>query len=481
MPQMMLRWNFMGNIHCRNLFARWALARLYLILVVVPLLLVLGTLSFGEAHFGQPARRMLPGFDALTTSAPFDLAVLCMQVVLIVGVARIVGAAIERLGQPRVIGEIIGGILLGPTVFGAAAPRLFATVFPQASLGFLNAIAQFGVLLFMFLLGLELDLPQLRGQAHVALVASHASISVPFLLGVLLSLVLYTTFAPVGVTFTAFALFVGAALSVTAFPVLARVLRDRHMSGTPLAGIAIACAAVDDVTAWCILAVSSAVATAGSIAGLRTTLIGSVVYVLVMLTLGRPLLRWLARRAARDDEAEGECDNDGSFTAAAIVVGFTSAWVTESLGIHGVFGAFFAGAIMPRDVLVARALTHRLRSVLAIPLLPLFFAFTGLRTSLTLISTSEAILFCALVFLVAVLGKLGGSAVAAHASGMTWRDALSLGALMNTRGLMELVILNVGLDVGVLSPALFAIMIVMALSTTALTGPLLDRVQLWQR
>ena len=440
---------------------------LYALLVGLPAALVVAALGVGErlpAATG-PVPVTVPGGTGTTS---LDLALLILQIVVIVAVARFTGAAVKRLGQPRVVGEILGGLLLGPSLLGRVAPEVSAALFPSGSLGFINALAQFGLLLFMFLVGLELDLSHLKRRAHVAVITSHASISLPFLLGVLLSLALFTRLAPRGVGFTAFALFMGAAMSVTAFPVLARILSDRGMTGTPLGAIAIACAAVDDVTAWCILAAVVVVANAGDSTALVLTLGGTVVYVLLMVTLGRRLLSWLAERA---DRRPGETQG---FLAAILLLTLGSAWMTVRLGIHAVFGAFFVGALVPRQAGITSSLTERLHDVMVVLLLPLFFVFTGLRTTLTLISGGTLWGICAIVVFVAIAGKFFGSAVAARATGMAWRDALSLGALMNTRGLMELVILNVGLDIGVLSPTLFAMMVLMALVTTAMTNPLLD-------
>ena len=441
----------------------------YALLVGIPALLVAGALVLGE-RLPAAAGIVPTNVPGSSGSGRFDLALLTLQIVVIVTVARLTGAAVERLGQPRVVGEILGGLLLGPSLLGRIAPDISAALFPAASLGFINALAQFGLLLFMFIVGLELDPTHLRKRAHVALVTSHASITAPFLLGVLLSLALYTSFAPAGVAFTPFALFMGAAMSVTAFPVLARILTDRKLTGTPLGSVAIACAAIDDVTAWCILAAVVLVAQAGQATSLAFTLAGTAVYVAVMLTVGRRLLAWLANRA---DPRSGRTE---SFLAAILLITLVSAWVTEKLGIHGVFGAFFVGALLPRTSEVVQSLTERLHDVMVVLLLPLFFVFTGLRTTIALISGGTMWAICAVVILVAIVGKLGGCALAARATGMTWRDALSLGALMNTRGLMELVILNVGLDIGVLSPTLFAMMVLMALVTTAMTTPILDAV-----
>jgi Kef-type K+ transport system membrane component KefB len=440
------------------------------LLVGVPALLVVFALSLGQrlpAATGVAVGPTSTGAGATS----FNLGLLIMQIVVIVVVARLTGAAVARTGQPRVVGEMIGGLLLGPSVLGQLAPAVSQSLFPVASLSFINAFSQLGLLLFMFLVGLELDPGQLRRRAHVAVLASHASITVPFLLGVLLSLALFTPLAPAGVAFTPFALFMGASMSVTAFPVLARILTDRGMTGTTLGTIAIACAAIDDATAWCILAAVVMVARAGDAGSLWFTLGGTAAYLMAMLTVGRWILARISAAAPRDhNRLQG-------FIAVILLITLASAWVTERLGIHAVFGAFLVGALLPHKTDVARLLVERLYDAMVVLLLPLFFAFTGLRTALTLISGATLWGVCLAVVLIAIAGKLGGSALAARASGMSWRDALSLGTLMNTRGLMELVILNVGLDIGVLSPTLFAMMVVMALVTTAMTTPALDLIQ----
>ena len=435
-------------------------------LVGVPALLVLLLLRLGE---GLP----IAGGDLATprpaSGAPaFDLGLLTLQIVVVVAASRLAGSVLAYIGQPRVVGEMTAGLLLGPSVLGRLAPSLSATLFPEPSLGFVNAVAQIGLLLFMFLVGLELDPAHVRRRGQAALLTSHASIVAPFLLGTALALGLYPRLAPAGVSFTPFALFMGAAMSVTAFPVLARILADRGMTNTPLGALAIVCAAVGDLTAWCILAAVVVIARAEGAASLAFTLAGTAVYLVVMFTLVRRLLALVAARAARAGSS-GQ-----THLAIVMLLTLTSAWVTEWLGIHAMFGAFLVGALLPPSGTLADALSSRLRDLMVVLLLPLFFAFTGLRTTVSLISGGWLWLVCGLVLLVAVVGKLGGSAIAARAAGMRWRDALSLGALMNTRGLMELVILNVGLDIGVLSPTLFAMMVVMALVTTALTTPLLD-------
>ncbi len=400
-----------------------------------------------------------------------NLSLLLVQIAVVVIAARVVGLLFRRIGQPQVMGEMVAGILLGPSFFGAWAPGLSAQLFPAASLGFLNSISQVGLLVFMFLVGLELNPRLLRDRGHTAVVTSHASIVVPFFLGALLSLHLYPRLSDSSVTFTGFALFMGAAMSVTAFPVLARILTERKLTRTRVGVVAIACAAVDDVTAWCILAVVVAIVRAGG-HGLPpwATVLGSAVYVVAMVLIVRRVLAPLERHFQRD----GRVTQD--MLGLILLVALASAWTTEALGVHALFGAFLAGAVMPKGEGFVHAVTGKLEDITVVLLLPLFFAFTGLRTRIGLVEGAEMWGFCALIVLVAVVGKFGGSTVAARLTGMRWRESAAIGALMNTRGLMELVILNIGLDIGVISPAVFAMMVMMALVTTFMTSPLLELV-----
>jgi len=401
-----------------------------------------------------------------------NLLLLLVQIGVVVVAARMVGVLFRRIHQPQVMGEMVAGILLGPSLLGWAAPAASAWLFPPASLGFLNSLSQIGLLVFMFLVGLELNPRLLREKRHAAVVISHASIVVPFMLGAVLSLFLYPRLSDDSVGFTGFALFMGAAMSVTAFPVLARILTERDLLRTRVGAVTIACAAVDDVTAWCILAgVVALVRATGGDAGLPVwaTLGGSAAFVLLMLFPGRMLLAGLERRFQRRGDTVTQ-----DMLAVILLVALASAWATEWLGIHALFGAFLAGAVMPKNDLFVHALTEKLEDVTVVLLLPLFFAFTGLRTRIGLVEGAEMWMFCGLIVLVAVAGKWGGSSLAARATGMPWREAGALGVLMNTRGLMELVILNIGLDIGVISPALFAMMVMMALITTFMTSPLLE-------
>lgn len=397
-----------------------------------------------------------------------DIKLLVIQICIILVASYSVGWLLGRFRQPQVVGEMVAGVLLGPSLLGWLAPGFFAALFPPASLGPLSVLSQIGLLLFMFMIGLELDTKTLRKLGHIAVVISHTSIVVPFALGALLALFLFPRMADDSLPFTGFVLFMGAAMSVTAFPVLARILDERNMLGTKLGTLTIACAAVDDVTAWCLLAVIIAIVKSElNHLPLWQMLPGVVVYLVLMLYVIRPILRELLARqrdAAKNDK----------LIVVLLVCMLASSWATEWLGIHALFGAFFAGVIVPKENGFTENIRKRLQLPVVVLLIPLFFAFTGLRTSIGLISGSEMVLYCGLVFLVAVAGKFGGSMIAARVMGTPWREAASMGVLMNTRGLIELVILNIGLDIGVLTRPLFSIMVLMAVGTTVMTTPLLS-------
>ncbi|HET9985662.1 MAG TPA: cation:proton antiporter [Longimicrobiales bacterium] len=393
---------------------------------------------------------------------------LLLQMGVVLSAARVVGRVFRAFGQPQVVGEMAAGLLLGPSALGALAPGISAGLFPPDSLPLLGTLSQIGLLLFMFLVGVELEPALLRHRSHTAVLASHASITIPFFLGTLVALALYPRVSDSSVSFTGFALFMGAAMSVTAFPVLARILTERRLVGTPLGAVAVACAAVDDVTAWSILAAVVLIvrSRAGALA-LWATIAGTAAFIGAMLLVVRPALARLGRSA----RSAGRLTQDQ--TALLLLLLLASAWSTEALGIHALFGAFLFGAVVPREAAVVQDLTRKLEDFTVVFLLPLFFAFTGLRTRIGLLDRPELWGYAGLILVVAVAGKLGGSALGARLTGMGWRDSLSLGVLMNTRGLMELVILNVGLEIGAISPAVFAMMVIMALLTTLMTSPAL--------
>ena len=394
---------------------------------------------------------------------------LVLQIAVILVAARLVGFLFQKIHQPQVMGEMVAGILLGPSLLGWLAPGVSAALFPASSLGYLNALSQVGLVVFMFVVGLALNPSELHGYGHAAVLTSHVSIVAPFCLGGLTALYLYPRLSDDGVTFTGFALFMGAAMSVTAFPVLARILSERGLVRSKMGSLAIACAAVDDVTGWCILAyIVVLVRVTHAARPAWVTIGGSIAYVLIMLFVVRRILPAFEREFRKRDRLS---DN---LIAVIVVLVLVSALATEWLGIHLLFGAFLMGAIMPKAPEFTRYLLHKFESVTVVLLLPLFFAYTGLRTRIGVGGGRAIWFYSALVIVVAITGKLGGSMFAARLAGMPWREAASLGILMNTRGLMELVILNIGLDIGVISPAMFSIMVLMALVTTFMTTPLLE-------
>ncbi|HUE24509.1 MAG TPA: cation:proton antiporter [Bryobacteraceae bacterium] len=394
---------------------------------------------------------------------------LVLQIAVILVAARIVGFLFQKINQPQVMGEMVAGILLGPSLLGWLAPGASAALFPAASLSYLNALSQVGLVVFMFVVGLALDPSELHGYGHAAVLTSHVSIVAPFCLGGLTALYFYPRLSDDSVTFTHFALFMGAAMSITAFPVLARILTERGLLRSRMGTLAVACAAVDDVTGWCILAyIVVLVRVAHAARPAWVTIAGSFVYVFIMLVVVRRLLPALERAFRKRDHLS---DN---LLALIVVLVLASALATEWLGIHLLFGAFLMGAIMPKAPDFTRYLLHKFESVTVVLLLPLFFAYTGLRTRIGVGGGHAIWFYSAIVIVVAITGKLGGSMFAARLAGMPWREAAALGVLMNTRGLMELVILNIGLDIGVISQAMFSIMVLMALVTTFMTTPLLE-------
>jgi Kef-type K+ transport system membrane component KefB len=390
-----------------------------------------------------------------------------LALAVIVVCARGLGVFFERvLKQPPVMGEIVAGLLLGPSALGAISPDAAQFILPTEVAPYLGIVAKIGVVLFMFLVGLELDARLLRGSSHATMAISHASIVAPFFFGTVLALALYPRYSNDAVSFTTFSLFVGVSMSITAFPVLARILSDRRIQHTPLGVTAIACAAVDDVTAWCLLALVSGVASA-ELDGTLVTFGAVAVYLALMFAVARPLL---AKLAAREEKKTGPVSLDVLAIVFASLL--LSAVATESMGIHALFGAFLVGALLPHEGRLANEVRHRLEDVVVVLLLPVFFAFTGMRTHIGLVSTGDDWLMVGAIIAVATLGKFGGTLAAARFSGLGWRESSGLGILMNTRGLMELIVLNVGLDMHVLSPTLFAMMVLMALATTFATSPI---------
>jgi len=405
--------------------------------------------------------------SSLSQNATSPLSRFFLQLFVIIAVCGVVGWLFTRCAQPAVVGEMMAGILLGPSLFGWLMPNVYHLVFAPSSLEPLRLFSQIGVCLFLFAVGMELEVSQLRRKAQTAIVVSHSSIVIPYFLGVTLALFLYRELAQPGASFVAFALFMGICMSITAFPVLVRILQDRGIFKTPLGSMATACAAVDDVTAWSILAFVVAIARATSVASAVVNVGLVLVFVGLMLFFLKPNLPRLLGHSALEQ-------SQPSKMVLAVVVGLVliSAWSTELIGIHALFGAFLAGVVMPAESGFRDKLVVRVENLSSVLLLPVFFAFTGLRTQVGLLTDAQDWLICLIIIAVATAGKLGGSAVAARLTGMNWRESLQLGALMNTRGLMELIALNIGYDMGILSQRIFTMLVIMALVTTVMTGPL---------
>jgi Kef-type K+ transport system membrane component KefB len=390
------------------------------------------------------------------------------QIVVIVAAARLLGRIARRFGQPAVVAEIIAGIVLGPSVLGWLAPSVSSALFPAESLDLVRAASQLGLVMFVFLVGLELDVKLLRGRVRASLAIALATIAVPFGLGAALACGLGTVAGP-GSSLE-LALFLGVAMSVTAFPVLARMLAEHHLLRTRIGTLAITCAAINDLVAWCLLAFAVSLARAGALAdALATTALACAFVVLVLFGV-RPLVARLVARVRVPLAVTPDA-------VALVVVGMLgSAWLTERIGIHFVFGAFVFGAVVPRRDGFARAIAEKLEDIAVVVLLPLFFAISGLRTRIDLVASTDHVLACAAIIAVACVSKIGGTSLAARATGLRWRDAGALGVLMNTRGLMELIVINMGFELGVFSQAMFAMLVVMVLVTTIATSPVLRRI-----
>jgi Kef-type K+ transport system membrane component KefB len=408
--------------------------------------------------------------NSMSDNLHHPLAILLAQIITIVIVARVFGWIFRKIGQPSVIGEIIAGIVLGPSLLGLYFPEFSLTLFPAASLGNLQFLSQIGLILFMFVIGMELDLKVLQNRAKDAIVISHASIVIPFALGIGLAYFVYFRFAPEGIAFLPFALFMGISMSITAFPVLARIVQERGIHKTKLGAIVITCAAADDITAWCILAAVIAIVKAGTFVSSLYIIGLAMAYVLIMLFVVKPFLKKIGELYETKDNLSKPV------VAIFFLTLIISSYTTEIIGIHALFGAFMTGVIMPDISKFRNLFIEKVEDVSVLLLLPLFFVFTGLRTQVGLLNDPYLLQITGLIILVAVVGKFLGSALAAKFVGQSWRDSIVIGALMNTRGLMELIVLNIGLDLGVLTPEVFTMMVIMALVTTFMTGPILNLV-----
>ena len=399
--------------------------------------------------------------DNLTNS----LTILLLQIIVILITVRIFSFLFKYIGQPGVMGEIVAGIVLGPSLLGYFFPEFSATLFPPESLMNLNLLSQIGLVLFMFVIGLELDFSVIKDKLNETLVISHAGIVVPFFLGVVAAIWVYADYGAQQAEFLPFAMFIGISMSITAFPVLARIVQERNMTKSPVGMLSIASAANDDVTAWCLLAIVIALAKAGSFVSALYTIALTLVYIAFMFMVMRPFLRKIG-----DIYANSEVINK-TFVGFIFLFLVLSSVATEIIGIHALFGAFIAGVVMPTNIGFRKVMMEKVEDISLVFFLPLFFAFSGLHTEIGLINTPELWGVCLLFIVVAIAGKFGGCTLAARAVGENWKDSLIVGTLMNTRGLMQLVALNIGFEMGILSAQMFVVLLIMSLLTTFMATP----------
>ncbi|NDV67446.1 cation:proton antiporter [Dysgonomonas sp. 25] len=452
----------------------------YSVLVGVSFILIYLLVRFGQINL-EPVQVDSLGVDGQSSWVSFisnmldnlfdPVSILLLQIIVILIAVRLFGWICQKIGQPTVVGEILAGVLLGPSLLGHYFPEIYDYVFPASSLGNINFLSQIGLILFMFIVGLELDIRTIKSKANDAIIISHSSIAVTFTFGVLLAYLLYDGFTYENTPFLPFALFMGIALSIAAFPVMARIIHERGINKTPLGSTIITTAAIDDITAWCLLAVVIAISKAGSFLSALYVILLSVVYILFMFKVVRPFLK----RVASQQSSKRILSK--AVIALFFVVLFFSSYATEVIGIHALFGAFIAGVIMPSSVNFRNLITEKIEDVTLVLLLPLFFVYTGLRTQIGLLNEPRLWAICGAIVLLAIVGKLFSSALAARFLGKSWKDSLIIGSLMNTRGLMQLVVLTIGFDLGFLTPEVFAMMVVVALATTFLTSPLLDLIE----
>lgn len=388
-----------------------------------------------------------------------------LTLVIVIAVARFFGWLFRKMGQPSVMGEVLGGIVLGPSGMGSLFPAFGPAFFHTDAMLFLKHIAEIGITLYLFIIGLEVDLPRLRKSAGSAVMISQLSIIFPFILGLLLASQIFTEYSPPGIGFFEFSLFIGISLSITAFPVLARILADSPLNRTPLGDLALTCAAIDDITAWCLVAVAMGIMNS-SVGGAGVTILLTILYVVFMLAAARPLVEKLLPKLEKSSEHLSQ-----TLLAVAVIGAMISAAITDMTGIHAFFGAFLFGAIIPHESLLAREVGSKLQDFTAILFLPAFFALTGVKTQIGLLSSSQDWWICLFIIVLAVLGKFGGAFTGAKLAGNSRQDSAILGVLMNTRGLVELIVLNIGLAAGILTPTLFTMLVIMAILTTFMTGP----------
>lgn len=393
-----------------------------------------------------------------------SVGLLILQIIAIIIVARGIGFFFKKMGQPVVIGEILAGIVLGPSLLGTYFPEFSNFLFAKESLGGLQILSQVGLVLFMFVIGMELNLKVLKNTAYEATVISHASIIIPFALGIGLAYYLYPSFAPTNIPFSSFSLFIGISMSITAFPVLARIVQEKGLHKTKIGALSLICAAINDITAWCLLAVIIAVVKAGSFASSIYTIVFAIAYVFLMISVVRPFLKKIV------SSSKSDISLNKTLVVIVFLVLLISSFITETIGIHALFGAFMAGTIMPENIRFRKLFIEKIEDVALVLFLPIFFVISGLKTEIGLIDNSNLWELTGIIIAVAIAGKFIGSAAAAKFVGQSWKDSLTLGTLMNTRGLMEIVVLNIGYDLGVLNAEIFVMLILMALITTFMTG-----------
>jgi Kef-type K+ transport system membrane component KefB len=386
-----------------------------------------------------------------------------LQLIVILLVVQAFGYLCRFIGQPRVIGEILAGLALGPTLLGAFLPRIEAAIFPSSAFPTLQTLGDIGLVLYMFSLGTHIDTHAMLKQSRKATVVSLSGILLPLALGSLFAFFLYPEFAGPRANLVSFLLLVGTAMAITAFPVLARILAERRMLSSGVGTLALTCAAIDDVIGWCLLALVIAIINASGASSVAITIGFLALFVGVMVGAVRPLLL-VAERRIRSKPA---------LMALTMLLLLLCAYATNAMGIHPVFGAFLLGIILPRRTIFVE-LVQGIDQLNSLLFLPLYFVYNGLRTHIGLINSPALWLICLLVLVVACLGKILGGSLSLKALGGTWKESLTLGALMNTRGLVELIVLNIGLNLGVISPVFFAMLVIMAVVTTMMAPPLLS-------
>lgn len=406
--------------------------------------------------------------EILMENIQSTMGILLLQIIAILVTCRLFGWLFKKVGQPTVIGEILAGIVLGPSILGNIAPEVSTFLFPIDSLGNITLLSQFGLILFMFTIGMELNLTEIKQKLNETILISHTSTIVPFFFGMLTAYFVYDEYTDKNVPFLSFALFIGIAMSITAFPVLARIIQEKGLTKTHLGTITLASAANGDITAWCLLAVVIAIAQAGTMLSAVYNIAFSILYIALMFLAIRPFLRMIGQVYHNKEVI------DKGIVAFILLLLIVSSYLTEILGLHALFGAFIAGVVMPENIKFRKIMTEKVEDVSLALFLPLFFASTGLRTEIGLIETSGQWIMCLIFILVAIAGKFGGALFSARFVGESWKDSLYIGALMNTRGLMELVVLTIGYDMGILTPAVFVMLVIMTLVTTFMTTPLVS-------